>query len=569
MNRSDLAKRTCVLALVAGLAAGGLAATGCSKEEKKAAVGVSGRAGAAEVTAAVKDDLVASLVSRIPDDALGFLVWEGSHPAYAKLSASPWGNSSGITELLKNAEGEAKAVIDTMKQVGLDPSDKATWEAVFSEAVFYFTPPAEGVKKPNIGVLFKSKDAGKLNTLLSTVKSEATKHNQKVGELKLAAGTGFSLAGPQAEGELIVASDNGVASIATTQSLAEQALASKGGKTPLLMTTPAFLKASAGFPVAAKRFATGYVDVEKTVQAAAKSGAKVDTAAMEAFPVSAIALALSMDETPETSLRLVYDDAKVANNPWLKSLNSSVSKSFASVLPTKPLLVLSVDGKMIKDVKEAMLAGLGEMGALYSQQLAFLDDVKRIGIAASVAPMGQSLLPVPDLMIVAESSDAEKTKNQLQSILGMAMMSSGMPGMTWQDKQIEGTAVKSMMAPMGMGLFLTSTNGLVVATSSEPVMKNALASKSGFASALPKRGEQVFSDVATVSNLYLNFEEIGSYVESMGGMVAMYAPPGQDASKFLNPENIQAIKKMGTMIGAVTIDKGIIGVDSFYQQPAA
>ncbi len=569
MNRSDLAKKTCVLALVAGLTAGGLAAGGCSKDEKKAAVGVAGRAGAADLKTAVKEDLVSSLVSRIPEDSLGFFAWEGSHPAYAKLSASPWGNTSGFTELLKNADGEAKEMIDTLKQVGIDPTDKATWEALLSEAVFYFTAPADGVKKPSMGVLFKSKDAGKLETLLTTVKSEAVKHNQKVSELKLATGKGFSVAGAQPENEIVVASENGVASIATTQALAEQTLASKGGKTPLLMTTASFSKASAGFPEASKRFATAYVDIEKTVQAAAKSGAKVDTAALDTVPLTAVALAFSMDESPETSLRFVYDDTKTANNPWLKSLNSSASKSFASVLPTKPLLVLSVDGKMIKDVKEVMLAGLGEMGAVYRQQLAFLDDLTRIGIAASVAPMGQSLLPIPDLMIVAESSDAEKTKGQLQSILGLAMMSSGMPGMTWQDKQIEGTAVKSMTAPMGMGLFLASTKGLVVATSSEPVMKNALASKSGFSATLPKRGEQVFSDAQTVSNLYLNFEEIGSYVESMGGMVSMYAPQGQDASKFLNPENIQAIKKMGAMIGAVTIDKGIIGVDSFYQQPAA
>ena len=567
MNRSDLVKKTCALALATGLVAGGLSALGCSKEEKKAAVGVSGGT-TAKSAATDKVDLAATLVSRIPQDALGFLVWEGNHPAYAKLSASPWGSSTGITELLKNVEGDAKDLIATLKNVGLDPAEKATWESIFSEAVFYFTAPAAGAKKPDLGVLFKSKDAGKLETLLATVKSEATKHNQKIGEAKLALGKGFTIAGPNAEAELIVASDNGFGVISTSQALAEKTLGSKGGATPTLLTTPAFLKASAGFPDASKRFATGYLDVERMVQEATKSGAKVDTSALETFPLRAVALAFSMDETPATSMRFVYDDSKTPNNPWLKSLNSSASKSLTGVLPTKPLIVLSVDGKMIKDVKEALLAGLGELGAAYRQQLAFLDDVKRIAIAASVAPMGQSLLPIPDLMVVAESANAEKTRAQLEGILGLAMMSSGMPGMAWQDKQIEGSAVKSMMSPMGVGLFLASSNGLVVATSSEPVMKAALGNKSGFSAALPKRGGEVFNETQTVSNLYLNFEEIGSYVESMGGMMAMYAPQGQDASKFLNPENIQAIKKMGSMVGAITFDKGIIGVDSFYQQPA-
>ena len=132
------------------------------------------------------------------------------------------------------------------------------------------------------------------------------------------------------------------------------------------------------------------------------------------------------------------------------------------------------------------------------------------------------------------------------------------------------TPVKSMMTPFNVGVFLASNKSLVLLTSTENQMKLALdASKPAtFASALPTRVGEVFVKQDSLGNVYVNFVEVAALMESMSGMLSMYAP--EQNGQFMQTENIEAMKKMGTVVGSVKLEEGVIGIDSFYQmQPAA
>ena len=73
-----------------------------------------------------------TLLTRIPSDAVGFLQWDSSHPAYKKLLASPW---SGNQELLKlafesSSQSATQGLMAALKKVGIDVTDQKSIEVI-------------------------------------------------------------------------------------------------------------------------------------------------------------------------------------------------------------------------------------------------------------------------------------------------------------------------------------------------------------------------------------------------------------------------------------------------------
>lgn len=577
-----------ILPLV-GVSMSGL--VGCSKEEQKSAP-ASNASSSAQPDSAAKSsevaksnspvDMAKSLLELVPKETVGFMVFQGKHPAYAQYKSSPWGSgSSNWSSMMKSANPETQQVTEMLKRLGFDLEDKNTFDKVLSEAAFFVAPPVSGETKPAIGVVFKPDSGFKLDDFLAKVKQEVVAGNAKVKveDVKIGDAAGLRFedsadggAGANPMKEFFVASKGGLGVVSTSKKAIEGVITASAGTLPDIVSSPNFLKASSGMPSNESRFGTVFFDFEKFFAQAEKFGGTELAAKMKQnpFPVKAVSLAMAMDESPKTEFRMIYDDNSPQSREWFSTLASSPSESVLAAVSDKPLFFLSIDGQTIQKLKEKYLGQLGPQAAMLKPQLAALDGVSRIAFAAKSAGPGQSMLPIPEILVVAEAKEPAKLSAVVEQLVGPAV-SGGMPGMQWQSSTENGVAVRALQSPMGMGAFLASSKNMFVLASTKGQLSSALKNVSdaggAFSKSLSSPVQQVLAKQATIGNLYVNFSEVASALESVGGMLSMFAPQGNDAAQqFLSPENLQALRKMGSVVASVTVDPGVINVRSFYQK---
>ena len=158
---------------------------------------------------------------------------------------------------------------------------------------------------------------------------------------------------------------------------------------------------------------------------------------------------------------------------------------------------------------------------------------------------------------------------QIQKLVDSGSSQTGMPGMAWADKQVQGVAAKTMMSPLGVGVFMAKLDNMVVAASTEAQLGQMIGAQKGEGAQLAKTLTTSMKDhltaQPTVGNIYLNFNEVGSLMESVGGLVSMYAPQSEEAKKLTSPEQIAEIRKLGVMVGSVSVGDDVIELKSAYQ----
>ena len=153
-----------------------------------------------------------------------------------------------------------------------------------------------------------------------------------------------------------------------------------------------------------------------------------------------MAVALSMTDTPHTIARCVYNQAEVGAESWLSVFNTSTAGTLLQEVADAPVLVLSVDGQMLKRIRDLAVSA-GPAAKAIGPQLAFLDQVKRLGLVATVAPLGsgQSMLPLPDAMFLFETSDPQGAKQGLEDIVsGLLASNPNLPRSPWTEKDAGG-----------------------------------------------------------------------------------------------------------------------------------
>lgn len=163
--------------------AGGLIVVGCSKKEEQQSSSQSTSSSTSETVAKKAINLSSSLVSYIPQESVGFFLWEGKHPAYTKLANSTWGATSSSTDwttAFKDAGKDFEELRDVLSKAGLDPLDKKTWKGVFAEAALFASPAPSADKKPAVGVVFRAEAGFKLPDALSPLKKGLATKNIEV-----------------------------------------------------------------------------------------------------------------------------------------------------------------------------------------------------------------------------------------------------------------------------------------------------------------------------------------------------------------------------------------------------
>ncbi|MCB0360584.1 MAG: hypothetical protein KDD44_13145, partial [Bdellovibrionales bacterium] len=428
-------------------------------------------------------------------------------------------------------------------------------------------------------------DEKKFNALFSTLKTELKKDNRPVEDVSVENGSGFRVTleqdkAPAGQASVVAKSSQekidlffswagkrGI--ISSDASAGNKYLAAAPGSGPAFMASQPFQKVSSEVPPADQRFAFGYADITSLAPAI-----NMGDAAGSTSPLQGAGFAMGFSDTPSTAIRIAYDEKAPDAQHIFAALKSSSSSNFLKTLDSSPLLFLSLDGASLRGARDAVATQLDEQTkAQYQQPLASLDDVTRFGLVARMSPVGQSMLPVPDLMFLIESSNAAATESNFRSLVSEVAGASGAGAMAqWQEKDINGRKVPFIMSPLGIGAYLAREDNLVIVASTEAQLRSALGALGGdgskFASALTSNAKEVLSTTPTVGNLYLDFMQIAAFLENMGGLLQMYAPQNDGTKELLKDENLKNLKQMGTLVGSLRVEPGMLGIDSFYQQPA-
>ena len=548
----------------------------CKKEEKQTKDAVLTQS----VPAALEIDFSNTLVARIPSNSVGFLKWDGGHPAYEKLLNSPWGGKrqDSMSNLLQGANPQVAQIYSILDKVGLAPNDNDTWRKVFSEAVFFLSPPSNGGEF-GFGLVFKSKNIS-MTEKLKSIKAELGQNSIAVKELNAEGASGISFdvptQGRDGTGHQTVffAAKNEMAVLGSSQDVLDTVLRSKGDTVPTVAKSANLPKALRGAPPERDRFAVGYFDLQELFAHAGTTpqGVELKKFQSEKFPLQGIGVALGMSDTPQTFIQATYD-SKTGSPSMLSNLRNSQSPVMLAAVPSKPLLFVSIDGQSLRRARDSIAASTPPEQQQLFAQLAFMDNLNRAGITARMAPVGQSILPVPDMMIILDTPNVIQAKDGIEKMIDtLAQASPTTQGMKWSDHDVDGkTKIRAMMSPLGLGVFLVATDKLVLISSAEAPLRAALQGqeKDSFTKNLSDRAQTVLSKQPNVGTVYVNFEEVGLFMENMGGVLSMYAPQNQNTNKLLEQQNIDSMKKMGAIVGTVTLDEDAIGFRTFYQPPAA
>ena len=538
--------------------------------------------------ATVAFDYSKTLVRHIPDNSFAFAHFDLNHPAYNRWTNSPWGVKEDIDFVEKLGDSEVKQAISVLKKAQIDITDKKALEGIFTSGVLFAAPGKTKNEEPLAGILFNSKKGQGISEKAEAIKGALASENIPVKDLTLKNGTGFqfkvkvsenSSADPtlqkkNTEFDVCIGWNKSYTVAALTERSVDAALGTDGNTLPKLLESPTYKKATQGFPGADSSFSSGFFDLKQLVQVLQAYSDNPESAeTLKNIPLEGFSFSTAMTDVPENYYRLLYSPENQKSKTWFKAIGASTSADLIATQPSNPILFASLDGSTIRRVKDLSLANLGAAKAPYEEQFKALDGITRLSLSAEAAPLGQSMLPVPGMLIAIETKNASELRTIVSGLVEQGFGGAGMPAGNWQTKTIEGTEVKFLITPLGMGVFLATQNNLVIAASTEAListaLKGAASGNSSFAKAMTERTTGVLKEKATVGNLYVNFKEVGSLFENLGGMLSMYAPDATKNGEFLQKDSIENMKKMGVLVGSVTVGKESVDVSTFYQPIAA
>ncbi len=537
--------------------------------------------------------LEGSLANNLPANTNAFFEWNSESPAYTRFRESPWyGNDTFSLDALPVAtDPKLESIRSALGKAGFDLNDRRTWDSVFAKTIVFITPGKVSGDEVIFGAYFESKKDVDLAKKLDTFRAELVSSQVPIEDHQFSSGKGFkwnlraddpapsdpATAGatspPATYAYLAWEGSRGV--LATAPWIVEDVIGKKYNASPAIVESKEFQKGTEGFPPPNNRIGMGYIDIAKVLEQIPSDNPSnaADLAKLRALPFKAASFVTAMTDTPYNDVRVLFDASVPEHAAWFEALGNSASQSFATLVPANSLLFLSIDGPTVKRVKELMLKQQEAQQAdpMIAQQLAIFDDLKRIAIGARVAPVGQALLPFPDLLIALDGDKPSETMNKVSSLVmnltamaGMAQGQDAPSPPTWSEKNLGDVPMKTLATPMGITASVATVNNVVLVSSSEPFMEAAITNLKGTQVSLPEKVNKSLASEISMGSLYLNFNEIGSLIENMGGLLSMYAPQNQEAKKLMDPEGINRLKKMGALIGTVRVDDGRIAIQSYY-----
>lgn len=517
--------------------------------------------------------LSGTVVGRLPADALGFVYIDTRHPAYQKLSASPWGTSDIFFSSLGAQEGKTKKLFDAAARAGLDVRNKDARTQLFKQIALFLVPEAG---QPDVGAAFGAvflADGVNLSEKIPLLTSELGKEGFTVGKMDLARGVGIVVtvnggqAGnvPPAMSRIYFAAKDQFGVFCNSEAGVKKVLETDGSRLPEIVKSDKYKQAVQGLPPQNVRYALGFVDVSGAVNTVqdADEQKSFKKAFYEKVGLDAVAVGSAMDETPSQLVRFLPAPSVQGKETIFSKINVSSTANLLPAVYGTPLLFISIDGATVSNiVKEAVPV----QAQAQAPQLALLDSIKRIGLAVRIAPLGRSFLPLPDMMVLLDTAKPEEVKKQLEMLVNTAAGNSPVPPGEWREKTIDGLKVRSLTSPLGLGVSLASKGNLVAMSSTELDMKTALAGGNAQPFAVPAADSEKVFKAETAFNLFVDFEGLATLVDNLGGVLTIYAPEASNSAKPFQQASIDAMRKAGMLFArAEKENNGVINVTSYYR----
>ena len=122
-----------------------------------------------------------------------------------------------------------------------------------------------------------------------------------------------------------------------------------------------------------------------------------------------------------------------------------------------------------------------------------------------------------------------------------------------------------MLTPFGVGAYITSINGMVVLTSSEKLIADLAAAAKGGAtlsSTMPK-GSDTILDAKPVLLAFANISRLAEVILSTQQNLSMFT----GGQSFVDQQQIDQMKKVGSIAGGLTVQSDAIKLRSVYEAP--
>jgi hypothetical protein len=541
------------------LAASLVVSIGCNKEEKKET--------AISETSPAKDQPLAKLASptetassteplysSLPKEIVAFFDIDFKGAAFERLLKSKWGSSYlAKTSTLTTQMPDLAAVLS---EAGIDMANPAKLREQFSEALVFLSQPAQ--TEPHGGLILKGISEAKTQELFTAI-SEASKKRaggvtaSNPGEFTLLMTVNVPQGGPATDGLAQVKKVNLTGRLAGDRIIVSDHPELIGR---LVSPTDKFVSADLNAAVASNKqtsIGVGYIDLK-----AMKENSK--DKAGEDFPVKTAIISAQMSEHPSVQMKFIKEKSSVpsATTPTTKILLSSI--------PTGPLFYTVVEAGAIRSLATESSPKAQEV--MNDTQFAFAKSISQVAFGAKVSENSESMFPIPEIIISAQTSDPKGYMDAMFNAAIGAMKGYGMPAAA-VDQQIAGKSVRVLPGAMGVSLFAVDLGGVVVAATSEPLIKGAIEGST------TATGESKVSALATealtkpaVAKLYLSFPELAKLLRTARSMASLAgaSQPGAGAQMeaALSDENLKNLEDLGSLIGAVSSDNDAYKVDISY-----
>jgi hypothetical protein len=553
MNRSKLLNLT----LSAVVLTSALFTISCSKESTPS--------GASGVSL-----LENQILTYLPNSSVGFFTWDTQSEGYKKMKASVFGkNMSRSYDMLKKFENESQSpeakkfmrIVDGLVQTGLWAKAPTDPEAIQNGVIYFNIDTAK--KLPEIGLYATATSGNDLQAKITTMEGIIAKEGLKTAKENLAGGSS------PVNKVLVVATKDKLA-IGTTPEIVSKFLSGTAeGGMQKIKDSNEFKQATKGMITSSENMYFAFLDFNKLTASldaiATATGADTGANELKEIPVESFAMSSGMKDNLSGVISVSLNPKNDNQKKVITALSSGGKNDLVKRVPSDLMLLLSINGSTIANIKKAALEQVPAeiLPPEVQSSINLLDSIKTLAIGLR-GPQGAT--PFPELMVVAESSQAADIEKNVKSQLETAMASSGMP-LPWQQKNIAGANVTYTMSPFGIGAYLASAGESVILSTGEKLVGDVLETSKNDSKGLLASLSQNSKDMVNNSNsmlvAYSDFSKIGNTLGSVQDSLAMFTG-GRNS---IPQDQIDNLKAMPTVIISLNLENNLVKLQSTYEAP--
>lgn len=488
------------------------------------------------------------LFAMIPETADAFFFWDLSGQAFDRFLDSPWGKnyiskSSSISSRMPELAG-------MLKEAGIDFSDPKSLKQKTKEALIF---ASGGAASTNGCFIFRTNDQATAKGIVASLKSSAERQrvlmpdpdDNVAFELNFA-GRSDPVSGLQENRKVrvIAAAKDEDVILSNDPATIKQILSGQTAQ----FNSASLKKLSVDAPGKDERIGLGFIDIKEF---AGKEEPETPS------PITSAFLSVKMTDRPFVNFKL----EKGQGTEWA-ALNPP-TKDILAALPPEPILFTVFQAGVLRDMLTKGPAG----GFMNDSQFAPLKNIQQIAIGAKASAEAQAMLPIPELIIAAETLQPAELSSALIASATSAVKGYGIP-VEPTEMEIAGKKIKTIPGAMGISLYIAETDHAVIVATSQALLQDAL---QRLGSGDPLRGSLLSASALEkfsskgLGRLYLSFPELTKLLESARGMASLSAGPhSSSVEDALSPESLKELSDLGAFMGSLNDDGNIVSGEISY-----